>query len=174
LENQRGSGDVIRWDSVANTSQYEFKLYRGTTLVTTQRVGSSVTQHNNTSQMTSPGAYTATVQAIGDQTNYLNGPVSVRSNKNRKTVTLAQVQKPTWNGDAIWWNSVANASQYELKLFRGTTLVNTQQVGANVRQHNFASRMTSPGAYTVTVQAIGDNRNYRSGPVSVRSNRNNR
>ncbi|MDE5414021.1 S8 family serine peptidase [Alkalihalobacterium chitinilyticum] len=162
-------GDVIHWNGVANASQYELKLYRGTSLVATQRVGATVRQHNFASQMANPGSYTVTVQAIGDQTNYLDGTVSSPSEENRKFVTLPVVPRPTWNGEVIHWSGVENASQYELKLYRGTSIVLTQRVGATVRQHNFASQMANPGSYTVTVQAIGDQTNYLNGAISVPS-----
>ncbi|MBT2724295.1 S8 family serine peptidase [Bacillus sp. ISL-46] len=163
------NGDVIQWVGVTNASQYEVKLYRGTTLVSTHRVASSDRQFNFASLMTSPGGYTATVQAIGDPTNYRDGLISIPSNENRKTYALNQVQKPTWNGDAIQWVGVTNANQYEVKLYRGTTLVNTQRVEDSVRQYNFASAMTSSGVYTVTVQAIGDHTNYGDGQTSLPS-----
>ncbi|MBT2738105.1 S8 family serine peptidase [Bacillus sp. ISL-7] len=163
------NGDVIQWVGVTNASQYEVKLYRGTTLVTTERVASSDRQFNFASLMTSPGGYSATVQAIGDPTNYRDGLISIPSNENRKTYALNQVQKPTWNGDAIQWVGVTNANQYEVKLYRGTTLVNTQRVEDIVRQYNFASAMTSSGVYTVTVQAIGDHTNYGDGQTSLPS-----
>ncbi|MBS4204813.1 S8 family serine peptidase [Lederbergia citrea] len=160
------NGNVIQWNGVANASQYELKLYRGTTLIKTQRVANSVRQYDFTSLMTNPGAYTVTVQAIGDSTNYRDGAVSSPSDVNQKIITLAKVQKPNWNGNMIQWNDVANVSQYELKLYRGTTLIKTQRVANSVRQYDFASLMTNPGAYTVTIQAIGDTTNYRDGAVS--------
>jgi hypothetical protein len=160
------SGDVIQWSPVANVTQYEVKLYRGTTLVQTQRVAANVLQYNFTSSMTTAGTYTVSVQAIGDNLTYRNGAVSSRSNEK---ITLAAVPKPTWNGDVIQWSSVANASQYELKLYRGTTLVHTQRVAGSVLQYNFASKMATPGTYTVTVRAVGDNIATRSGAVSTRS-----
>ncbi|MCT8137559.1 hypothetical protein H1D32_07235 [Anaerobacillus sp. CMMVII] len=57
-----------------------------------------------------------------------------------------------------------------MKLYRGSTLVATQQVKSTVVQYNFASKMTRPGVYTVTVRAIGDGTNYKNGAVSLRSN----
>jgi hypothetical protein len=43
-----------------------------------------------------PGAYTVTVQVIGDQTNYRDGEVSLPSDENSKTVAINRVGKPTW------------------------------------------------------------------------------
>ncbi|WML24648.1 S8 family serine peptidase [Neobacillus sp. OS1-33] len=166
------NGEVIQWIGVANANQYELKLYKGTELVSTQRVDASVRQNNFASLMASPGGYTVTVQAIGDHTSYRDGLTSLPSAENRKVITLAQVQKPTWNGDVIQWSGVSNADQYEIKLFQGATLIDTQRVSASVRQVNFASQMNNTGAYTTTVQAIGDNSNYRDGLTSIRSDEN--
>ncbi|WP_191277228.1 S8 family serine peptidase, partial [Neobacillus kokaensis] len=58
--------------------------------------------------------------------------------------SLEQVQKPSWNGNMIQWYGVANASQYELKLYNGTSLIKTQRVAASVRQFDFTSLMTNP------------------------------
>ncbi|MEH6956550.1 S8 family serine peptidase, partial [Neobacillus drentensis] len=166
------NGETIQWVGVANANQYELKLFKGTDLVGTQRVGSSVRQNNFASVMTGPGGYTVTIQAIGDHTSYRDGLTSLPSAEHRKVITLAQVQKPTWNGDIIQWSGVSNADQYEIKLFQGATLIDTQRVSASVRQVNFASQMNSTGAYTTTVQAIGDNSNYRDGLTSIRSDEN--
>ncbi|MDR7240438.1 S8 family serine peptidase [Neobacillus drentensis] len=163
------NGDVIQWVGVANANQYELKLYKGTELVSTQHVGASVRQNNFSSLMTSPGGYTVTVQAMGDHTSYRDGLTSSSSAENRKVITLAQVQKPTWDGDIVQWSSVANADQYEVKLYRGSTVVSTQRVEASVRQYNFTSQLTSTGVYTVTVQAIGDHTNYFDGARSLPS-----
>ncbi|MEH7130126.1 S8 family serine peptidase [Neobacillus drentensis] len=164
------NGEVIQWIGVANANQYELKLYKGTELVSTQRVDASVRQNNFASLMTSSGGYTVTVQAIGDHTSYRDGLISLSSAEYRKVITLAQVQKPTWNGDVIQWSGVSNADQYEIKLFQGATLIDTQRVSASVRQVNFASQMYSPGIYNATVQAIGDNSLFRNGSVSILSN----
>ncbi|WP_223282906.1 hypothetical protein, partial [Neobacillus kokaensis] len=158
--------DVIQWSAVSKASKYELKLYRGAKLVHTQRVAASVRKYNYASKMATPGIYTVSVQAIGDTINYRNGAVSARSNQK---ITLNRVSKPTWKADVIQWSAVSKASKYELKLYRGAKLVHTQRVAANVRKYNYASKMKTRGVYTVSVQAIGDNKNYRNGPVSERS-----
>ncbi|MEH6956551.1 hypothetical protein [Neobacillus drentensis] len=161
------SSDVIKWSGVASANQYEVKLYRGTALIVTKRVGGTVRQYNYASLMKTPGRYSVTVQAIGDNRLYRNGSVSARSTQR---ITLNSVQKPTWNGTVIKWKGVANANQYEVKLYRGTALVNTRRVLATVRQYNYVSLMKKSGSYTVTVQAIGNTKYFKNGPVSSRSN----
>jgi hypothetical protein len=130
-------------------------------------VGASVGHVNFAALMNKSGSYTVSVQAIGDNRSYRNGPVSTWSNQK---ITLTQVLKPTWSSDTIKWYGVSKASIYDVKLYRGSTLVNTKRVSANVRQVNFASLTHKSGSYTVSVQAIGDNRSYRNAPVSARSN----
>ncbi|WP_318507002.1 hypothetical protein [Bacillus sp. T3] len=171
VEKPTWSSDVIQWNSVENALQYEIKLFNGTTLVNTRRVEASVQTYNFTSFMTNPGNYTVTVQAIGDALNYLDGPVSFSSDEVKKTVNLAQVQKPFWNGDIIQWQAIENASQFEIKLYNKRTLVSTLQVSGSIHEYNFESQITTPGEYTVTIQAIGDNNFYKNGSVSQRSNK---
>lgn len=159
-------GETIEWTSIPNASQYEVRLYKEDTVISTQRVSGSVLELNLSNEMDSNGSYTVTVQAIGDGVNYQDGPVSPESDINHIVRTLTQVQKPTWNGNILQWNGVADASQYELKFYRETTLIHTERVASDIKQYDFASLMISPGSYMATVQAIGDSNHYEDGPVS--------
>ena len=84
---------------------------------------------------------------------------------------LAQVDQPTWNGDVINWVDVANAANYEVKLYNGDEVVDTQIIAPNVQELDFEPRMAEAGAgvYTVTVQALGDDDPWTHGPVSPAS-----
>jgi len=78
--------NVIQWDEVSNTSEYEVKLYKGNDHIYTERVGQYTTQYDTTSLIQEPGVYYVTVKAIGDNINYQDGPESERSDGKRKGV----------------------------------------------------------------------------------------
>lgn len=159
-------GETIVWTDVPNAFQYEVELYKDNTIIYTTRVDGTVHEINLSSKMESPGSYTVTVRAIGDGAHYQDGPVSTYSDTSKIISTLKQVKKPIWDSNTIRWDEVTDASQYELKLYNGKTLIQTQTVQNNVQQFNFEKQMVKPGSYTVTVQAIGDSVNYRDSIVS--------
>jgi len=79
-------GDVIKWEDVTDAISYKVKLYKDTSeLVDTQIVDPGEEQYNFTSKIAEgAGSYTVTVQAIGDDINYSDGPVSAVSEANEK------------------------------------------------------------------------------------------
>ncbi|WP_150283522.1 S8 family serine peptidase [Rummeliibacillus sp. TYF-LIM-RU47] len=160
------SGDSIHWKTVEHTKTVELRLYRGKTLILSKRVAAGDRKYNLSSKMKNSGEYTVTIKAIGDNKSYKSGAASVHSDKK---ITLKQVPKPTWKGTVIQWQSVAKASKYELKLYRGSKLVFTKHVTASNHKYSYASKMKVRGTYTVTVEAIGNHKTYRNGPISHRS-----
>ena len=81
---------------------------------------------------------------------------------------LPKVGQPTWDGDVIKWVNVENAEGYEVKLYKGGTVVDTQPVNQGTSSYNFGSKIASlaPGVFTVTVQAKGDSDPWTDGAVS--------
>ncbi|NLA05433.1 MAG: hypothetical protein GX881_06945, partial [Firmicutes bacterium] len=80
------------------------------------------------------------------------GTITVKSRE------LEQVEQPAWEGDLIKWVNVENASGYEVKLFKGDTVVDTKTVNQGISSYNFGSKIASlsPGVFTVTVQALAE------------------
>lgn len=168
-------GDVIKWTNVENAVNYEVKLYKGGTLVDTQSVSQGAVGAQNSYNFTSkiaslsPGVFTATVQAKGDEDPWEDGPVSEASASNEKTETLGQVGKPVWAGWAITWVDVTGAEEYKVKLYRGDTEVTTKTVDPGLQTCDFSADTATAGSYTATVQAKGDGELFFDGPVSVKS-----
>ncbi|MGI6614737.1 MAG: cohesin domain-containing protein [Dethiobacteria bacterium] len=164
-------GDVITWTNVENAANYEVVLYKDGTPVDTQTVSQETNSYNFASKIASlsPGVFTVTVQAKGDNDPWTDGDVSDQSADNTKTQTLAKVDKPVWDGWAITWTDVENAASYEIKLYRGDELVATENVGQGIGKYNFNAETAAAGSYTATVQALGDGALYLDGNVSNRS-----
>ncbi|UQW97810.1 S8 family serine peptidase [Rummeliibacillus sp. G93] len=171
VEKPTWHGSTILWKKVANTSYYELQLYKDASLIAKKRVANSVDQYNFGDQMVKPGAYTVSVQAIGDTINYRDSLISSLSNVNKKLITLAKVQKPTWVGDTIHWKTSDSAKIVEVRLYRGSRLIYSKRAAAKEKKYNLSSKMRDPGEYTVTVKAIGDNKNYQTGAASDHSSK---
>ena len=170
-------GDVIKWTNVENAKNYEVKLYKGGTLEDTQTVNQGTVGAANSYNFKtkidslSPGIFTVTVQAKGDNEPWTDGAVSDESAENRKTQTLAKVAKPVWDGWNITWNDVTGAESYEVKLYldSGTVPVKTVPVNPGIQKYDFSADTAAAGSYTATVQAKGDGTVYLDGDVSDKS-----
>jgi len=175
-------GYNIQWVNVPNAKEYRIRIYKSTTgtfdedgyiyaYTRLQGTPGEINSFNLITPITNnePGYFFATVQAIGDDNPYKDGPVSEPSDANLVSVTLDQVAKPTWDGWKIKWVDVPNAESYEVKLFKGATPVATKTVNPGVQEYDFTTDTADAGTYTATVQAIGDGTLYLNGPVSPAS-----
>lgn len=168
------SGDTISWSAVSGAASYQVRLFKNGSLNHTVSTGG--TSYNFSTRINQEGAgnYTVTVQALAAPAEpHVNGPGSLSSDANVKTVTLTRVARPAWSGNRITWNGVAGALNYEVKLYKGSTLVDTRTVAAGTLSYDFKSRMNQIGAgnYSATVQARGDGNLYFHGEISERSGR---
>lgn len=79
---------------------------------------------------------------------------------------LAQVKQPTWESTRVSWLPVEHAVKYEVKLYKGDDLVQTQTVTDGSNSFDFIKIIgVDPSSYKATVQAKAAN-SYLDGPVS--------
>ncbi len=179
VEKPTWDGHTINWIGVANASSYTVNLYKDSVWTWNGIVNASARSLNLGNYMSTygPGGYTATVKALA-ATPYINGPESEHSDVKVYSVTLGQVGQPSWGtGWTITWNDLADGSPdygdhvlyYNVNLEKegsSSTLI-TVGVNPSLKQYTFDSGdFDGPGSYYVTVQAIGDNNLYFSGPLS--------
>lgn len=89
---------------------------------------------------------------------------------NTTIITLDKVNPPTWSGDTLQWTAVSQASYYSVTLYCNSVKTYTEKVSATTTKLNLASKMTQPGLYTATVQALGNQTTSLDGAVSNSSN----
>ena len=179
VEKPTWDGNTIKWNGVANATNYTVNLYKGAAKVWNGVVPASASSLNLGNYMSDngPGSYTATVKALATAP-YINGPESDHSEAKTYSVTLGKVGKPAWGtGWTITWTDLPAGSpnygdhvnHYNVNLEKegsGSTL-KTVAVNPGVGQHTFGSGdFDGPGSYYVTVQAIGDYNFYLNGPLS--------
>lgn len=95
-----------------------------------------------------------------------NGSIAVTVVK----TPLAQVGKPSWNGDIISWGTVDNAQSYQVILYKNGSEIRKVTVTHPNNSYDFAPDMGGAGRYTVTVQALSGSDLYSHGKVSPPSN----
>ena len=71
----------------------------------------------------------------------------------------------TWQNQVAKWDAVVNATGYQVKLFK-----DGKQQGASVEvtdlEYDFTQEMTTSGAYTFSVKALGDGQSYVDGDAT--------
>lgn len=176
-----GTGWTITWTDLAAGSPnygdhvlyYNVNLEKegsGSTLITVG-VNPGLEQHTFAgSNFAGPGSYYVTVQAIGDNNLYFNGPLSDASAVKVRKEQLGQVAQPTWDAGEpglIKWSSIANAESYKIELLKSGAVVGTEYTTG--LSCNFLVAMRSvEGSYTVRVTALAAaGSNYEDGPAST-------
>jgi len=94
--------------------------------------------------------------------------INVVDGSTTATIPLEQVAKPLLSDlGVVSWVTVNNASFYEITLYKGDSVVDTQSVVGNIEQYNMLPSMRTAGVgeYSVTVKALGTVL-YSDGPVS--------
>lgn len=83
-----------------------------------------------------------------------NAYYSVYINLKRIPGNLYDSQSMYWDGYTASWTDVSGADRYEVRLYRGSTLITTARTDSDF--YDFTGRMTSKGYYRFRVRAIGD------------------
>ena len=102
---------------------------------------------------------------------------SSTNNTNSVKTTLLELPTPTVStatafsatGFTANWTPVANAVSYDVKLYQGTTLINTTNVNDQSSSSSVLSGLTAGLSYTYTVTAKSDGINYNNSFESVAS-----
>lgn len=173
------SSGVATWGDVSNESSYDVQLYKnGSPQGSAVNKAADTLSHDFLSAMRSAGAgnYTVRVTAKGDGVTYSDGAQSADATSQ----TVAQLQTVsaglTWTGDVAHWTTVANATSYDVQLFKNGSALGTP---TNVLEADaasgvdFSTAMTSNGAgtYTYKVTAKADTASlYLDAAVSAASN----
>ncbi|MCH5143104.1 MAG: hypothetical protein J1G07_05310 [Clostridiales bacterium] len=142
------SAGVISWNAVLNADGYE--VYEGATLVSSQ------TETTYTITKTEIGIYKYTVKATSTDINYITSDASneVTYTYSSSEVTPTQLTAPTITlvGNLITWNTIENASHYEV--YEGNIIV------ARVVATSYTINKTAVGVYSYSVKAASSNPNY--------------
>ena len=142
------SAGVISWNAVLNADGYE--VYEGTTLVSSQ------IETTYTITKTEIGIYKYTVKATSTDVNYITSDASneVTYTYSSSEVTPTQLTAPkiTLVGNLITWNTIENASHYEV--YEGNIIV------ARVVATSYTINKTAVGVYSYSVKAASSNPNY--------------
>ncbi len=119
--------------------------------------------------ITEPGEFTFTVQAIGDGTIYKDSENPTTSDEYNHKVQLETptnlkwniVNEPTYSATAVWECDDNNATKFEVHLYVKkddiTTEVNLQNNTVTEKSYAFTTIIQETGNYTFTVQALSSN-----------------
>lgn len=164
------AGFTANWAAVANATGYEIKVYDGTTLVDTYTATGQATVTYAVTGLDADHTYTYTVQAKGDNgvnylDSYLSGVITVKTLDESGPVKLdtpvaAEATETTWWGFVANWTAVANATGYEVKVYKEAQLLDTYPVEGQESNSHVVEGLDAETAYTYTVTAKGDEVNY--------------
>ncbi|HEX3075635.1 MAG TPA: choice-of-anchor D domain-containing protein [Lachnospiraceae bacterium] len=163
---------IVTWNQVAHNNGYEIGLYKNNAYEGkfAEIIGKDITSKDISQILRSKGegSYQVVVSAKGDGTYYTDGSFSDRSDA--KTVTrLSTVKGLYWEGNVAHWATVANASSYEITLYKdGVKESTTNNIVTN--SYDFSSVFTAStgGTYNFEVSAKGQ-KLFLDGPTSAKS-----
>jgi hypothetical protein len=159
-----------RWVNVDGSSDYTVQLYQGETPVGTpvavsrgtvvnpNNAGETVTTHefNTTITGTGPGSYTFGVVTKGDAYLVLDAGETKLANEyaHKYDVKLSAPSGLIWSGTTAQWNTVSNATEYSVQLYKdGSASGAAVTVTGGTSHAGFA--VSEAGLYTFTVKALG-------------------
>ena len=169
----------------ANSSNYQVKVYKGTTLkVTATTTGGSATTSLSITGLQADSTYTYKVNAIGDGDNLYSDSYQSAASASFTTSAFIKLATPVLSS-APWagtfpsslnanWTAVDNASSYDISLYEGATT----GAEAFLKTVNALGQATTSVAidgasadryYTFTVVAKGDGITYSNSDASVQS-----
>ncbi len=175
---------IINWTypgDIENVEAFKVKLYLNGFLFETHIVDGSITSYDF-KQYIDEGelsSFQVTVQALGNNIAYLDGPVSEMSDgnpvlhKELNMPVLETVNNIIWQNGVIKWNYPdlsGNVKQFKLILYINGFVYNTYIVDSNVRSYDFNSILQLGNYYQVTVQALGNNISFLDSAISKKAN----
>jgi len=149
--NLKINGTTLTWDTVENASGYLIQVNTGTA------VDNGTSTSYSLSGLTTPGTYSLKVQAKGDGTNYSNSDWSAAKTYTVVDETLPKLATPSnlqINDTTLTWDAVTNAGGYMIQINGEEPIDNGTSASYSLAE------LTEPGAYSIKVQAKGDNTNY--------------
>ena len=175
---------IINWTypgDIENVENFKIDLYLNGFLYETHIVDGSVTSYDF-QQYIDEGelsSFQVTVQALGNNIAYLDGPVSEMSDgfpvlyKEVNMPVLETVNNIIWQNGVIRWNYPdlsGNVKQFKLILYINGFIYNTYIVDSDVRSYDFSSILQLGNYYQVTVQALGNNISFLDSAISKKAN----
>src|SRR5690606_11992772 len=175
---------IINWTyagDIENVENFKIDLYLNGFLYETHIVDGSITsydfqQYIDESEFSS---FQVTVQALGNNIAYLDGPVSEMSDgfpilyKEVNMPVLETVNNIIWQNGVVNWNypdMASNVKQFKLILYINGFIYNTYIVDSDVRSYDFNSILELGNYYQVTVQALGNNISFLDSAISKKAN----
>ncbi len=145
----------VTWTATTdNVGVTQYRLFRGTTLVTTVATGGSLSYTDT--NLTSATTYSYTVQAFDAAGNSnISDALSVTTNDVIPPVKPASptlVSKTDITASVSWTATTDNVGVTQYKLFRGTTLITTVATGSTLSYTD--SGLSASTTYAYTVQAF--------------------
>lgn len=159
------SAGIATWTPTNGTS-YDLKLYKDGILLNTQIAATSGYNYFTLMRNSGVGKYTITVTVKSDKGLLNNGDESGISAAQEVTILL-QAAQPTWVFTKTNWLPVANAINYEIKLYKDGSLIDTETTTAGTTSYDFETIIAKDPlkTYRFTVKAKGDGL-YLDGPIS--------
>ncbi|MDD4971483.1 MAG: T9SS type A sorting domain-containing protein [Paludibacter sp.] len=174
--NITATGFTANWTPVANVTGYFVKVYSGTTLVNTYTANGQTAQSLVISDLQGGTAYTYAVVAKGDGDNlftdsYISTASSLVTTATQLTApVLGTVSTIVSSGFTAVWTPVANAASYDVLVYNGATLIQTNNVMGQASASLDIIGLTSSATYTYAVVAKGDGITYFDSNPSALSN----
>jgi hypothetical protein len=167
------SGFTANWTKVDNAVGYTIKVYSGINQVSTAEVTGQEIESVAVEGLTSGTSYTYKVIAISDGVNFAS---SDPSDESASFETLGLLPPVTGIATSVTahdfianWETVANATGYDVQVYLGTFLVNTINVGGQATSSLSVSGLASGTSYTFKVIAKGDASAYLDSSPSTSS-----
>lgn len=155
------SGFTANWTAVDNASSYDVQVYQGASLIQTTNFSGQATNTGSITGLSAGTTYTYKVVAKGDGESHSD---SDPSNASAELTTLTeQLATPTLkkpnavanSGFRAYWNAVANASSYDVKVFEGEIQVGSTQNTASTSLAITGLSANTSYTYRVTAKGTG-------------------
>jgi hypothetical protein len=169
------NGFTANWSTVANASGgYSIKVYEGgVTLVNTTPVAGQTSTSVAITGLKTGTAYTYTVTAIGDATNYDNSNPSAASASfstlGLQIPVVGTASSITTSSFTANWTPVANASSYNVLVYLTTNLVSTTNIIGQASSSVSITGLAMGTTYTYKIVAVGDGITYTNSDPSASS-----
>ncbi|MFZ4455955.1 MAG: fibronectin type III domain-containing protein [Bacteroidales bacterium] len=177
---------TANWTPIdANATNYEVKVYKGTTLkVTATTTGGQAATSLAITGLQADSTYTYKVKAIGDGDVAYSDSYQSAASASFTTISFTKLATPVlsnspWAGSfpstlVVNWLPVENASSYDVSLYEGTssgslTLLKTVNVSGQSTNMLSIDGSTADRYYTFTVTAKGDGILYSNSDATTQS-----
>ncbi|MEI8086554.1 MAG: T9SS type A sorting domain-containing protein [Paludibacter sp.] len=173
------SGFTANWTAVSNALGYYVMVYNSSTLVNTSYANGQATSSLAVTGLTSSTTYTYKVLARGDgMTNYSSSnPSEISTEVTSSGPSIVQLSAPVIgnatnvasSGFTANWTSVSNALGYTVKVYWGTTFVDSTNLSGQRTSSASIIKLIPNLSYTYQVIARGNGADFTDSELSTPS-----